>query len=195
LPEFEPLPFPARIGLLADTHLTHPARGLPSAVLDAMATCDVVFHAGDVNRLWVLEALGRCAPVHAVYGNNDAVELLRSLPFERFFQSGPYRIGLIHGHADHAVRRVTARVFAEERMRGVVDCVVYGHSHRPEVAERGGMLMVNPGSPTQPRWAPSATYGLLEVSDTMRAKLVHVWPLTGSHGNHQRADDVETSCR
>jgi uncharacterized protein len=172
LPEFEPLPFPTRIGLLADTHLNNPARRIPSVVLDAMAQCDVIFHAGDINRRWVLEALEECAPVFAVYGNNDTLDLLQTLPFERLFACGPHAIGLIHGHVAPPTRRMTAKVFVADRMQGRVDCVVYGHSHQPEITMRDGLLMVNPGSPTQPRWAPSATYGILEVEHEIRAALI-----------------------
>mgnify|MGYP001175503110 CR=1 FL=1 len=57
-------------------------------------------------------------------------------------------------------------------MRGLVDWVVYGHSHRPMIEERDGLWMVNPGSPTKPRWAPRATWGVLQVGDEIRARII-----------------------
>lgn len=168
---FETLPWPATIGLVADTHLINPERSLPPALIEGLRACDVIFHAGDVSADWVLERLARIAPVHAVRGNNDA-DLVKALRFERFFRSGPHRIGLIHGHDRAGRPRFTAKLVAQERMSGQVDCVVYGHSHRPEVEEREGLLMVNPGSPTQPRWAPRPTYGIMEVGKRIQARII-----------------------
>jgi putative phosphoesterase len=170
LREFEQLSWPCRIGLVADTHLVRP-HPLPERLVEGLAACDLIFHAGDINREWVIVALARVAPVRAVVGNNDA-GLERMLPEERYFQCGEHRIGLLHGWSPNASRPVTAKVWTMERMRGVVDCAVYGHSHRAEVAQREGLLMVNPGSPTQPRWAPRPTYGILEVRDGISARIV-----------------------
>ena len=173
MPAFEILPFPALIGLVADTHLVRP-RPLPAPLVEGLASCDVIFHAGDISRLWVLDRLEAIAPVYAVYGNNDDGDpaLIRMLPFERYFRCGPHRIGLIHGHHHAGAARVTARQYVSDRMRGLVDWVVYGHSHRPVIEERDGLWMVNPGSPTQPRWAPRATWGTLQIGDEVRARLV-----------------------
>ncbi len=173
MPAFDPLPFPARIGLVADTHLIRP-RPLPASLVDGLAGCDLIFHAGDISRAWVLERLAEIAPVYAVYGNNDSgdLELMRELPFERHFACGPHRIGLIHGHDPLGTRRVTARQFVGRHLRGVVDWAVYGHSHRPLIEEQDGLWMVNPGSPTQPRWAPRATWGILQVGAEVRARLI-----------------------
>jgi putative phosphoesterase len=171
LPEFELLRAPLRIGLVSDTHLVNTNRSLPPALIEGLRDCDLILHGGDISRAWVLERLSHIAPVRAVEGNNDYdPELL--LPLERYFQVGRHRIGLIHGHDPLDRPRMTARRFAQEQMRDIVDCVVYGHSHRPEVAERDGLLMVNPGSPTDPRWAPRPTYAIVEVGETLRARLI-----------------------
>jgi putative phosphoesterase len=173
LPEFEVLPHPARIGLVADTHLVTP-RPIPASLVEGLRDCDLIFHAGDLVRPWVLDRFAQIAPVYAVYGNNDETvpALMRELPFERYFRCGSFRIGLIHGHHHARVARVTAREYVFDRMRGVVDWVVYGHSHRPMVEERDELWMANPGSPTQPRWAPKPTYGVMEVGETIQVKLI-----------------------
>jgi len=173
LPEYEVLRHPARIGLVADTHLVM-QRPLPPALLDGLATCDIIFHAGDILRPWVLERLDAIAPTYAVYGNGDEdePELMRTLPFERYFRCGEHRIGLIHGHHHAGRSRMTAREYAYDRMRGVVDWAVYGHSHRPLIEQRNGLWMMNPGSPTQPRWAPGPTWGVLEIGERIQARLI-----------------------
>lgn len=175
MPAFEVLPFPARIGLVADTHLSR-MRPLPAQLVEGLHGCDVIFHAGDIVRPWVLEVLSQVAPVHAVYGNNDesVPEMMRELRFERYFISGSHRIGLIHGHHHADGVRSTARQYVLGRMRGVVDWAVYGHSHQPMVEERDGLWMINPGSPTQPRWAPGPTYGVLEVGEIVRGYVIDI---------------------
>ncbi len=172
--EFEILQHPIRIGLVADTHRRNPARGLPQVLLDQFDGCDLIFHAGDITERWVLDELEQIAPVHAVIGNNDSFELLKALPEERHFMSGPHRIGLLHGYSDMAKRATTAKVWTLDRMSGVVDCAVYGHSHQPEIAERDGLLMVNPGSPTDHRWAKGPTCGILDVGEVIRARLIEL---------------------
>lgn len=174
MPESENLANPIRIGLVADTHRRNPKRGLPQALLDGLDGCDLIFHAGDVSERWVLEVLAEVAPVRAVIGNNDSFDLLKELPEERFFVSGSHRIGLLHGYSDMARRATTAKAWTLERMCGLVDCAVYGHSHQPEVMERQGLLMVNPGSPTDFRWAKGPTYGILEIGEAIRARLIEL---------------------
>jgi hypothetical protein len=158
-----------RIGLVSDTHRVNPATRLPAALLRSLVGCDFIFHAGDVNVAWVLETLERVAPVRTVFGNNDSDELRSSLPRVLYFRSGPFSLGLIHGHVDTG--RQTAWQHTLATMRGVVDCAIYGHSHRPEITTRDGLLMVNPGSPTQPRYHRIPTYAILEVRDELRPAL------------------------
>lgn len=171
MPQFEQLEAPIRIGLVSDTHRSsRNSRPLPAALLDGLEGCDLILHAGDVNAPWVLNALARIAPVRAVVGNNDEPQLGQSLPLECFFRVGDTTLGLMHGHHP----RMTARQHTLDRMRGIVDVAVYGHSHVPEIAEYDGLLMVNPGSPTQKRYQPHATFAILSVGDTTQATLIVV---------------------
>ena len=140
------------------------------SLMDGLEGCDLICHAGDINARWVLDTLAEVAPVRAVAGNNEEYPLEVELPLEQYFEIGRFKIGMTHGH--HA--KLTGRQYTYDRMRGVVDCAIYGHSHRPEVVERDGLLMVNPGSPTQKRFAPHATFAILTVDDTLQAKLVEL---------------------
>lgn len=168
----EDLPFPLRIGLIADTHLVDPRRWLRPEVLAGLAGCDLIFHAGDISRPWVLERLAGIAPVRAVAGNNDA-GFNPPLPDELRFRCGPHRLALIHGHWPVLRKRQTAKLLVAEHLRGSVDCAVYGHSHRPDNTWRDGLLMVNPGSATWPRWEPAPSYGILRIAEAMVAEIVH----------------------
>lgn len=171
MPEFERVDGPITIGVVGDTHRSSRSRRpLPQELREGLEACSLIFHTGDVNARWVLDELAAIAPVHAVAGNNDEDELLRELPLERYFEVGTLKVGLIHGHHP----RLTARQYTYDRMRGVVDCVVYGHSHQPEVEEREGLLMVNPGSPTQKRFAPHSTFAMLTIDEEIHARIVRI---------------------
>ena len=172
MPASEELPNPVRIGLVADTHRGLRRTPLPPELLRGLAGCDVILHAGDVSAPWVLEELGELAPVRVVPGNNDVGEWTRTAPLTRFLRSGHFTLALTHGHDG----RGTARENTLALLRNVVDCAVYGHSHQPEVVEREGLLMINPGSPTQHRWAPAPTFGILTVGDTLHARIITLPP-------------------
>jgi putative phosphoesterase len=51
--------------------------------------------------------------------------------------------------------------------------IVFGHSHVPVHEVRDGVLLFNPGSPTQPRRQPLPTYGVVRVdSGLLSASIV-----------------------
>lgn len=169
MPEFEQFDLPLRIGVVGDTHRTsHNRRPLPDQLLAVLRGCDLILHLGDFNAGWVAEALADIAPLRGVVGNNDEPEFSSTLPAERFLQLGRHRLGMLHGHLGPG----TGRENAFQRMYGLVDCAVYGHSHRAEVIEREGMMMVNPGSPTQRRFSPHHTCATLTVDDRIEPELI-----------------------
>src|SRR5690242_1006251 len=83
-----------RVGVLSDTHVPDYMPALPTAVAACFAGVDLILHAGDVTGAAVLEELGALAPVVAVKGNHDTLDL----PRKRLVEIGGARIGLIHGH-------------------------------------------------------------------------------------------------
>jgi putative phosphoesterase len=149
--------------VLADTHLrTGSPRWLPDTVIGHIRGADAVLHAGDVLDAGVLERLRQenpAAPVHAVLGNNDT-SLTRVLPGRLVVEMGGVRIGMVHDSGSTSGR-------AERLHRWFPHCqvVVFGHSHAPVDAEGApGQLLFNPGSPTQRRAQPVATFGVLRLA-------------------------------
>jgi len=126
---------PLLVGLIADTH------GLlrPEAVA-ALAGSDLILHAGDIGGPEVLAALAAIAPVHAVRGNDDHGPWAALLPAADVIAadgpSGAVSIYLLHDVHD---------LDLDPRAAGFA-AVVSGHSHRPSIAEKDGVLFVNPGS-------------------------------------------------
>ena len=149
----------ARILVLSDTHIPGRARSLPPAVLEAAARADAIVHAGDLVTMAVWEELSLLAPVTAVRGNVDDDEVYRRLPERAWLERGGVRIGVTHGHLGRAA---TTPARALEQLAGrPVDVVIFGHSHQPLIERRGGVLLLNPGSPTDPRRAPAPTFAWL----------------------------------
>lgn len=117
------------LGVVSDTHgLVRPE------LVTALTGCDAILHAGDVGNPEVLSTLAAIAPLTAVRGNNDGWS--KELPHDVELGFGGYRFYVVHDIAD---------LDFEPASRSV-DVVVYGHSHRPLIEKRGGVLFLNPGS-------------------------------------------------
>lgn len=168
-------PAPLMVGVVSDTHLYPEAHGraLPNILLDELAKAGVglILHAGDIFAPWVLDRLSEVAPVLAITGNGDPDELRRVLPRSRVVIVGGHSIGMVHGHegAGRATPERARRAFAANP---TVRCVVFGHSHQPYSRLVGGMILFNPGSPTDKRLAPHYSFGLLRVAETIEPELV-----------------------
>lgn len=63
-----------------------------------------------------------------------------------------------------------------EQLGGDVDVILHGNTHEASIEERGGVLLVNPGSPTYPAPEGAApTYARLLLEDgAARAELVEL---------------------
>lgn len=147
--------------VLSDTHIPHRAREIPRALNPFFEACDGIIHAGDFTTLDVLvelEAWGK--PVYAVWGNMDEEALYRRLPQHMVTEVGGLRIGITHGAG--------APVGIVERVVGVfekdaVDLIIFGHSHTALIEERDGLILLNPGSPTDTVYARQQTFGWIEL--------------------------------
>jgi uncharacterized protein len=144
-----------RLVLTADTHVPKRARDLPGPLWAAIETADVVVHAGD----WVDEALldamtARSRRLVAVYGNNDGPALRARLPEVARVDLDGLRVAVVHETGQRTGREKRCAALYPD-----VDLLVFGHSHIPWDTEApGGLRLLNPGSPTDRRSQPHATY-------------------------------------
>ncbi len=140
-----------RVGLISDTH------GLlrPEA-LAWLRGCHYIVHAGDVGEAGILAELGAVAPVTAVRGNMDTAPWAAALHDTARLDLGPVSIFVIHDLSQLAPAAST---------RGI-RVVVCGHSHKPSVEERDGLLYVNPGSAGPRRFSLPISIGELIVKGT-----------------------------
>jgi uncharacterized protein len=137
-----------KIGVVSDTHgLLRPE------VLPALLGVEQILHIGDVGDPAILKALEKIAPVHAVRGNVDTSGSCSRLPetdvllFENHYLYLLHDIGTLH--LDPAAAKFSA--------------VLYGHSHRPSITHKKGVLYFNPGSCGPRRFDLPVTIGLLHL--------------------------------
>jgi len=149
------------VAVIADTHMPRGGRRLPEACVERLRTADLILHAGDVVAEPVFDELAALGPpVRAVHGNMDDAALCARLPETLVVDVAGLRIGMTHDAGPRAGR--------EERLAARFPgcaAVVYGHTHEPQAARVGEVWILNPGSPTERRRAPSHTMLVLEVTD------------------------------
>lgn len=144
-------------GLISDTHglLRPEARR-------ALAGVDLIIHAGDIGAPQILEQLRALAPVHAVRGNNDREPWARDLPETEALELEGATLYVLHDLSELDL----------DPAAGGFAAVVTGHSHRPAMSTRDGVLYINPGSAGPRRFSLPVAVGLLEiVSGTARGRI------------------------
>jgi uncharacterized protein len=149
-----------RVGLISDTHglLRPEARAF-------LAGCDYIVHGGDVGGADILDELAAMAPLIAVRGNNDTEPWAAHLRETELIRVGSIFVYVIHDLAQLDIEPGAAEVRV----------VVSGHSHKPAVEERDGILFVNPGSCGPRRFKLPVSVGELTVSGgTVEARVVDI---------------------
>ena len=174
------------IGVISDTHGL-----LREEALAALDGSDLILHAGDVGRVEILEALRRIAPVWAVRGNTDFGALASALPATQVVdllaadgQPATRSGDAAAERGDAAAERddAAAERDATESPRLLayllhdlehldldpaaagLRVVVYGHTHRPAVDTRGGVLYLNPGAAGHRRFRLPVTIARITVA-------------------------------
>lgn len=152
-----------KIGVVSDTHLSdRRSVRLPEALVQGLSGVELIVHAGDWISPRVVEELEQIAPVEGVAGNNDGLDIIDRFGYKRIVEAASVRIGLIHG--DGLAKTTERRAF--DAFEGEnVHAIVFGHSHTPYLEWKSGILLFNPGSPTDKRRQPLYSYGILEIQE------------------------------
>ncbi len=120
-----------RVGVISDTHgLVRPE------ALEFLRGCTSIIHCGDICNPEVLAALAVIAPVSAVRGNNDTGPWAQRLPETELIRCGEVFVYAIHDLSHLDLDPVAAGV----------SVVLSGHSHKPHLESRNGVVFMNPGS-------------------------------------------------
>ena len=137
-----------RLGILSDTH------GLlrPEAIA-ALQGVDHILHAGDIGDPGILDQLRALAPVTAIRGNIDRKGPCAELPATDMVELGGTFFYLVHALAD---------LDLDPRAAGV-QVILSGHSHRPRIEDKDGVLYLNPGSAGPRRFSLPVTLAILRI--------------------------------
>ena len=148
------------LGIISDTH------GLLRWEAEAaLAGVDHIIHAGDIGSPEILERLQQIAPVTAVRGNNDKDPWADALPATAIVDICGQRLYVVHDIAKLDVDPVADCIAA----------VIAGHSHKPGVSEKDGVLFLNPGSAGPRRFnLPIAIAKLFIGEGSMRAEICNL---------------------
>lgn len=163
-----------KLAVISDTHYGDKTRNLPTFLFGHLEKVkpELVLHAGDVTDPELLERIEKVAPVLAVRGNADRL----NLPEEEVVEVGALRIGLIHGHQ---LFSLNAHFLTLKALDMGVDVLVFGHTHRfyHEMHSLHGrrVVLINPGSPVFPRM-DSPGFAVLNVSgENVSVKRITFW--------------------
>jgi len=148
------------IGIISDTH------GLlrPEAV-EALRGSQAIIHAGDVGREDILHDLEQIAPVTIVRGNIDTSAWARKLPATNVLEIAGMSIYVLHNIDELDLDPAAAGFSA----------VIFGHSHRPLIETRKGVLFFNPGSAGPRRFNLPISVGRLTIANgKLTPELIHL---------------------
>jgi putative phosphoesterase len=149
-----------RIGIISDTH------GLlrPEAI-KYLAGTDHIIHAGDIGAPEVIDGLRRIARTTVIRGNIDAGEWAKNYPDTELITLGGRVLYVLHNLKEIELDPAAAGI----------DIVVSGHSHRPNIVTKNGVLYVNPGSAGPRRFKLPIALAFLTLSNrTILPRIVEI---------------------
>ena len=154
-----------RLGIISDTH-----GKLRPEVFDVFAEVDHILHGGDVGPVALLDRLAELAPVTAVYGNVDGLEVRQRCPQVARVELDGFIVLVTHGDQfGSPTPAILHREFPD------AEIIVFGHTHRPqlELVDKTVTVM-NPGSAGAARFGVPPSVGIMELEPGIppRARLV-----------------------
>jgi putative phosphoesterase len=146
------------IGVISDTHgLLRPA------AIEALRGVEHILHAGDVGDASILDSLRNLAPVTAIRGNIDVGGPCSHLPATEVVTLDGHTFYMLHDRQALDLDPAAAGFSA----------VISGHSHKPLIEWRHGVLYMNPGSAGPRRFSLPVSIGLLTIgADGLQPRLV-----------------------
>lgn len=148
------------IGVISDTHNL-----LRAEAVEAIKDADLIIHAGDVCNLQILEELNSIAPVVAVRGNNDKGEWAKKLPVYDIIKAQKIYIYVIHD-----IKEMDVKPTASE-----FKVVISGHSHKPSIEDKNGVIYLNPGSAGPRRFRLPVSVARLKIDgENVEAEIVEL---------------------
>src|SRR5256885_16365582 len=110
-----------RLGVISDTHGM-----LRPQVFEIFKEVDHILHGGDVGRSDLLVELRALAPVTAVYGNSDGLDVRSQLPQVAEVELDGFPIVVTHGDQFGSPNPAKLHEAFPD-----AEIIIFGHSHRP----------------------------------------------------------------
>lgn len=157
-----------KIGVISDTHLDDYDETLKIQIDEHFRDVDMILHAGDMVDLRVLKIFGN-KEVKAVCGNMDNYSIRQKFPEHLLFEIRGFKFLLVHGWGSPwgLEEKISSR-FKD------VDCVVYGHTHKPANHKKDNILFFNPGSAVDRFFNSSKTVGILEIDKDISGRIIKI---------------------
>ena len=149
-----------KVGVISDTH------GLlrPEA-LAALQGSDFIIHAGDIGKQEIIKSLSDIAPVTAVHGNVDKGALKYLYQKDEVLKVEEAHLYVLHIKEELNLDPVAAEF----------QVVITGHTHKPKIEEKSGVLYLNPGSAGPKRFTLPVTVATLVVEgERVTAEIVEL---------------------
>lgn len=130
-----------KIGLLSDTH-----GFMDDRILNHLAQCDEIWHAGDIGSVEIIDRLEAFKPTRIVFGNIDDKKIQLRSQENLHFEIEGFRIWMTHiGGAPPRYNPAVLPVLKND----TPDIFICGHSHILRVIrdkDMSNMLYINPGA-------------------------------------------------
>lgn len=143
------------IGLISDTHISPKKGKLNEKIFEIFENVDLILHAGDITSQKVLDELSEIAPVTAVLGNNDELNLNKS----ETINANEKTIVLVHGDK--------IKDLYEFGLKNNADIVVSGHTHSPNFEKIKKIYLINPGR-------ASKSVAVLKIEKEIEVKFIEI---------------------
>lgn len=122
--------------------------------LAALSGCRLIIHAGDVGKTEILTALESIAPVVAIRGNIDRCETA-NLPETEVAEADDLNIYVLHDR----------KALHFNPAQHGYNVVISGHSHKPDITEKEGVLYLNPGAAGPRRFKLPISVAVLSITN------------------------------
>ncbi|MDP4093913.1 MAG: metallophosphoesterase [Bacillota bacterium] len=151
---------------------THGSIDKTEEVIRENGKLDVIIHLGDYIRdAEDISYIFPEIPVEAVMGNCD--RMAGDLPSEKLLEYMGKRIFITHGH-NYSVKWEYGKLYMKAAEM-CADMVLFGHTHTAELVKDNGLILLNPGSLSEPRNSVYGSYAIVNIDrNGIDARIVYL---------------------
>jgi putative phosphoesterase len=154
-----------KIGILSDTH-----NYLHSQIFTFFASCDELWHAGDIGNINIAEQLQSFKPLRAVYGNIDGTDIRSHYGEYTFFEAGGLQVLMMHAGGYPPIYNPRGRELLEQYNPDIMVC---GHSHILKILNdnKRKLLYINAGAAGNQGFHKAITFLRFDIENKRPANM------------------------